>query len=371
MMKFRTIPKDSAPRVLILWADNSSPNLGVRALGCGTEALVRRVWPNAQITFQNYGTRSPHLPFGRLRSLFREQLTGRLGMQKWLAGFDLVIDTRSGDSFSDIYGLRRLTIMTTVAACAARAGIPVLLGPQTIGPFTTVRGRFLGKASLRLAHLIMARDTQSADAAQKLHRRVDVLTTDVVFALEIPTVEKSRDVILNISGLLWNPNPHVDYQQYRRTIARLQERLLADHRKLTLLAHVLDSPNADNDVPAIREFVTLTNSPAEVVIPEDLNEVRHVALSAQVLIGSRMHACLNALSVGTPSIPLAYSRKFEPLFAGFGWDYSVDLRDPTIDPVAAVLSHLQDTGLGMQTAAAVARARQSLILAQEALGELS
>lgn len=371
MTKHSRIPLNSDPQVLILWADNSSPNLGVRALGCGTEALVRRVWPNAQITFQNYGTRSPHLPFGRMRSLVREQVTGRLGMQKWLAGFDLVVDTRSGDSFSDIYGLRRLTIMTTVAACAARAGIPVLLGPQTIGPFTTVRGRLLGKASLRLAHLIMARDTKSAAVAQKLHRSVDVLTTDVVFALDVPTTEKTRDVILNISGLLWNPNPHVDFLHYRRTLTRLQERLMADGRRLTLLAHVLDSPNADNDVPAIKEFTVLTNSSAEVVIPESLEEVRRVASSGQVLIGSRMHACLNALSVGTPSIPLAYSRKFEPLFAGFGWDYSVDLRDPAIDPVAAVLSHLQGAELDIKAAGAVRRARASLSKAQETLEGLS
>lgn len=371
MKQFKKIPHNSAPKVLILWADNSSPNLGVRALGCGTEALVHRVWPHAQVTFQNYGARSAHLPFGRMRSLLREQVTGRLGMQKWLAGFDLVIDTRSGDSFSDIYGLKRLTIMTTVAACVHRAGIPMLLGPQTIGPFTTVRGRLLGKASMRMAHLIMARDGRSADAARKLHRGVDVATTDVVFALEVPATDKSRDIILNISGLLWNPNPHVDFQRYRRTLTELQERLLADGRRLTLLAHVLDSPNADNDVPAIKEFVELTNSAAEVVIPRNLEEVRLVASSGQVLIGSRMHACLNALSVGTPAIPLAYSRKFEPLFAGFGWDYSVDLRDTATDTVAAVLNHLQDSELGLGAAAAGERARQCLAVAQSSLSGLS
>jgi colanic acid/amylovoran biosynthesis protein len=39
-----------------------------------------------------------------------------------------------------------------------------------------------------------------------------------------------------------------------------------------------------------------------------------------------MHACLNALSVGVPALPWAYSRKFKPLLDGLGWTASLDLR---------------------------------------------
>ena len=49
------------------------------------------------------------------------------------------------------------------------------------------------------------------------------------------------------------------------------------------------------------------------------------------MIGSRMHACLNALSVGTPAIPLAYSRKFAPLLGDLGWAHVVDLRTQASD----------------------------------------
>ena len=180
-------------QVLVLWADDSSPNLGVRALGRGTAALVRRVWPDAAITFVNYGHGSPHLPMGRLRSLVREQVTGRRGMQKWLSGFDLVIDTRSGDSFADIYGLKRHSIMTAVAACVRRAGIPLVLGPQTVGPFNSKRGRLLARGSLSSAKVLMVRDAESADASARLGRAVDVQSTDVVFAMEVEEVEPGRD----------------------------------------------------------------------------------------------------------------------------------------------------------------------------------
>ncbi len=358
-------------KVLVLWADDTSQNLGVRALGRGTAALVRRVWPGAEITFVNYGHGSPNLPIGRLRSLVREQATGRLGMQKWLSSFDLVIDTRSGDSFSDIYGMKRHGIMTAVAACVIRSGVPLVLGPQTIGPFNSVRGRMLAKHTLSGGKLIMARDAESAAEAVRLGRTVDVMTTDVVFAIEVPQVEKTRDVVLNISGLLWNSNPHIDFQRYRTTVRRLHDSLLEQGRHISVLAHVLDSDNADNDVPAIRDFMQSSQSPAEVVIPKDLDDVRAAVASGNVVIGSRMHACLNALSVGTPAIPLAYSRKFDPLLQGLGWRHTVDLRDHAIDPVTTVLAHLAAPDLAADVADLVIAAHRSLHHVEQSLRTLN
>lgn len=366
-----SLPAERELQVLVLWADDTSPNLGVRALGRGTEALVRRVWPHAEVTFQNYGHRSSHMPFGRLRSLVREQVSGRHGMQKWLSGFDLVIDTRSGDSFSDIYGLKRHTIMSVVAACVVRAGVPMAFGPQTIGPFNTVRGRLLARGSLRGARLVMARDAESLAEANKLRRSPSVLATDVVFAIDVPSVETTRDVVLNISGLLWNPNPHVDFQRYRNVVNKLHEVLTLQGRGITLLAHVLDSGNIDNDVPAIAEFVDLTGTTAEVCIPNSLAGVRSVVASAKVVIGSRMHACLNALSVGTPAIPLAYSRKFEPLLRGLQWNHTVDLRDTRTDPVEAVLRHLAAPDLAAGVTAVQKKAQESLLLAEQSLRKLT
>lgn len=353
-------------RILVLWADDTSPNLGVRVLGRGTAALAHRVWPDAEIVYQNYGHRTPELPFGRLRSLAKERFTGRLGMQRWLAGFDLAIDTRSGDSFADIYGLRRLAVMSAVADLAGQAGVPVVLGPQTIGPFTTRRGRWLARRSLGRASAIMTRDSDSAEYSAKLGYPVNVLTTDVVFALPEPDIGEVRDVILNISGLLWAPNPHVDSVRYRQTIVRLFDALVAAGRTVTLLAHVLESDNPDSDVSAIREFARDHAPDVEVLIPSGLDEVRSALLGASVVIASRMHACLNALSVGTPAVPLAYSRKFDPLLRGLGWDHTVDLRHDT-DPVAAVLAVLADPSVASNVTEVILRAREILTLAEDAL----
>ncbi len=364
-----TVERWSAMRVLILWADDSSPNLGVRALGRGTAALVHRVWPEADITFQNFGHRAPEVPFGRIRSLVKERVTGRLGMQRWFGTYDLVIDTRSGDSFSDAYGLHRHTVMSVVGEFARQAGVPVVLGPQTIGPFATVRGRFLAKRALRGATLTMARDEDSARCAEELGFAPDVHTTDVVFALPTVTVPRTRDIILGISGLLWNENPHVDSGHYREVVSTLYRRLNEKGHEVALLAHVLDSPTPDNDIPAIREFAAVEAPNAEIIVPTGLDDVRAALASAHIVVASRMHACLNALSVGTPAVPLAYSRKFAPLLDGIGWNHTVDLR--TDSPVDRVLDELDDPRLHDSVTVTLERAHRSLAHADSALRGLT
>ena len=140
---------ESDVRVLVLWADERSPNLGVRALARGSRELITGAWPGAEVEFADFTSRPAQVPWGRVRSLVRERVTGRLGMKQWLERFDLVWDTRSGDSLSDLYGAHRHSVMSAVHEFAVQAGRPVVMAPQTIGPFRSARGRALARRSLR------------------------------------------------------------------------------------------------------------------------------------------------------------------------------------------------------------------------------
>ena len=356
-------------RALVTWAADQSSNLGVRALAEGAGAVLTRVWPEIEVEYQNFGRGPSPLPLTTSRSLLRERVTGAAGMRDWLAGFDLVYDTRAGDSFTDSYGMRRLRTMTALAEFASQAGTPVVLGPQTLGPFDTRAGRLAARLSLRRAALVMARDSASARFAAGLGRPVDLLTTDVVFALPTPDVPRSRDVLLNVPGLLWQESPHVDAAAYRRTVASVYRGLTDAGRRVDLVAHVLRSPVADNDVPAIEEFAATVAPEAEVLVPTDLQDVRRMVASAELVVGSRMHACLNALSVGTPAIPLAYSRKFAPLLDDLGWGHTIDLRTHE-DPAAAALAAARHEGLRDEAVQVRDRAHRLLAPAYEALAGL-
>src|SRR5699024_8479421 len=108
----------------------------------------------------------------------------------------------------------------------------------------------------------------------------------------------------------------------------------------------------------------------EVVVPADLDSVRETIAGARLLIGSRMHACLNALSVGTPAIPLAYSRKFAPLLDSVGWTTGFDLRtdDPATLPRQIMAAAAEVTP--EQARAASAAGRKSLDALQTRVGAM-
>ena len=264
-------------RVLVLWADERSPNLGVRALARGSRDLIHSVWPDAEVEYADFTSRPPQVPWGRVRSLAKERVLGRLGMKRWLEGFDLVWDTRSGDSFSDIYGAHRHSVMSAVHEFAAQAHRPVVMAPQTIGPFTSVSGRMLGRRSLHRSALVFARDPVSAAAAAALGRPVDAVTSDLAFAIAPPEpADRRRDVILNVSGLLWQDNPHLDARAYREAVTAIIRMLLTDSRSVALLPHVLDSHDRDNDAPAVDALMAEFGSDLEALTPRGLDDARAI-----------------------------------------------------------------------------------------------
>lgn len=310
-------------RGVILWAKQDTANLGVAALAAGTHALASSVWPDGDFATQYYSDGPAPRTIASPKLLLRDSIVGGVGLREWISGYSIALDTRMGDSFADIYGNHRLTALAAMGEFVRRNEVPLALTPQTIGPFRTRRGRILGALSARRADLVLCRDPVSAEVASDLGACNVVLTTDVVFALEVPEAIGSHDVLLNVSGLLWNSDSHGPSAQYRQTVSDLVQRLRTDGRQVTLLAHVLDSPELDNDVPVVRELGTQWGLP--VAVPSSLAEVRGLIRGANLVIGSRMHACLNSLSVGTPAVALAYSRKFSPLLAAVGWEAVVGL----------------------------------------------
>lgn len=356
-------------RVLVLWADECSSNLGVRALAAGTAALVEEASPDANVLFQSFGPGCAPVSFGT-KTAVASLVSPSSGLRRWLAEFDLIIDTRAGDSFTDIYGYRRFLTMDRMLDLAYRQHVPIIMAPQTIGPFTGRLGLSLARRSLKRANISIARDSASSGFASAIGSPVDLLATDVVFALPQPDSSGSQgDVILNVSGLLWRSGPHVDWRLYRSTIRSLYDRLVADGRSVVLLPHVLASDSPDQDVGAIEEFVATLPQAANVATPTTLEEVRQIMRDANLVIGSRMHACLNAISVGTPAIPIAYSRKFAPLLNDLGWKWTVDLRSSS-EPVKEVLEIANHSDLSSTVDEVREQAQMALVGVKDAIASV-
>lgn len=328
-----------AQRVLVLWADGESPNLGVRVLGAGASAISMKVWgESTQISLQDFAGAQTGIPMGA-KALLRE-LTGHShGIRDFIQKHDVVLDTGAGDSFTDIYGFKRMLTIFAVQRLALRMGLPVIMLPQTIGPFETRLGRFLAKLQLRKVSLVMSRDPKSSSVAAKLGRQPELTSSDLVFALPAMMKTKTYDVLLNISGLLWHPNSHVESSSYRDAVGKLVSALMERGREVTLFAHVVNGGANDDDVTALREFSSLNPGSVGVLIPQSLEDARSAIAASNLVIGARMHACLNALSLDVPAVAWAYSRKFEPLLSSLGWSGFVDLKSND-DPAHATIQLL-------------------------------
>jgi polysaccharide pyruvyl transferase WcaK-like protein len=70
------------------------------------------------------------------------------------------------------------------------------------------------------------------------------------------------------------------------------------------------------------------------------NEIKGIIGTCDFFIGSRMHACIAALSQCIPAIGLAYSKKFFGVFQSIGvGEFSIDMRQKSLEEIIdAVIS---------------------------------
>jgi len=257
---------------------------------------------------------------------------------------DLVIDIGGGDSFADIYGRRRLWQMFLMKFLVHLAGRPLVLGPQTMGPFRKRSSLALARATLRRCALVATRDDLSTRYLREIGYTGEIVEASDV-ALRLPYIAPQPRsagarprVGLNVSGLLMHGGYtrnnmfglSLDYPDLmRRLIARFLEH--PDGCELHLVGHVIGWPPADGTRDRIEDDHAANQRlaqefPGVVVAPPfaSPSDAKSYIAGLDFFAGARMHACIAAFSTGVPVVPLAYSRKFAGLFGSLGYDATVD-----------------------------------------------
>lgn len=265
---------------------------------------------------------------------------------------DALLDISGGDSFTDLYGPARLAAVSAPKHAAIRAETPLVLLPQTYGPFATARGRRSAERIIRSATIAMARDPWSHEQlvslagpdADRTRLRQGV---DVAFALQprrpadevAAQVEGCTDEVtagVNVSGLLVEPGAAERFGlagDHVATMTDLVRRLIGAGARVVFVPHVhAPGGGGESDVIAIqriREGLSASERSGTVVVPPDLGpaEVKWCIAQLDWFVGSRMHATIAALSSGTPAAAYAYSDKTSGVFATCGMsDHVVDAR---------------------------------------------
>lgn len=269
---------------------------------------------------------SPHWAYENLRCSvsFYRMVLGRYFYDR-KPDCDIAFDFTQGDSFSDIYGDSRFKEVTALKEDFVSRGIPLVLGPQTIGPFKKKANRERAGRVIEACRAVYVRDRLSGKYVKKISAASPILTMDAAFFLPYEKKEfpaGRRRIGLNVSGLLWYGGYTRDNQfglslDYRRYIEGLLEALCADEgMEVHLISHATSERKnfPDNDWAAAEELHSRFSKTVLVPKFSTPNEAKAYISGMDLFIGSRMHATIAAISTEVPVIPVSYSRKFEGLF---------------------------------------------------------
>lgn len=338
---------DLSPEATIglLWHSFSSDNLGVGALSESQIALCEQAANKlgVKVRFIVFGTQGgrSYFPPGRMVTQgshisMKEMVLMRSPFFKELKQCDFVLDIGEGDSFADIYGARRfrLQIASKIAVLLARR--PLVLSPQTIGPFNGRWARWLACQIMKRCRAVFARDGLSRDYLNSIAVGVRALEAiDVAFKLPYEKPARNDDarirVGLNVSGLLFSGGYEgsnqfgltIDYPALVRSLLKAWAEM--PDVEIWLIPHVLaDRVPRDDDRVAIKALQT--EFPTAKVAPQfaSPSAAKSFISSLDFVTGARMHACIAAFSSGVPVVPLAYSRKFKGLFDSLGYRWLAD-----------------------------------------------
>ncbi len=281
---------------------------------------------------------------------FRAMLSKRIPWVAALEDMAFAGDVRGGDSFSDIYGLKRFLIATLPVASVIWVKGSIVLFPQTYGPYKSWISRVIARWIIRRASVVIARDKESQAVAQALARpdQKVLLTPDVAFALHADRMEQAEldgrlgslppgAIGLNVNGLMYNggytrKNMFGLKLDYVRFLRELVPALLARHPGPLIFVPHTYAPagdvESDNEACVrLRESLPeeLRTRVHIVTGDYDCHQLKGIIGRCEFFIGSRMHSCIAALSQGVPCVGVAYSMKFRGVFE------SVGQRDAVVD----------------------------------------
>jgi polysaccharide pyruvyl transferase WcaK-like protein len=253
---------------------------------------------------------------------------------------ELFAAVSGGDSFSDMYGLGRFFYVSLPQILVLLLGKRLILLPQTYGPFDSRLAKFIARKIVSHAERAFCRDRHSLaqlmnGTGNSTARWEQAFCYDMAFGIDsdpphrlrvaglsLPLERDASLIGLNVSGLLYRedharPSAFGLHSNYRALIPSIIELLLASEDTTVLLVpHVFGTETGgESDAHACEEvFAALKNQyPGRLGILRGSygpTEIRYTIGRCGFFIGSRMHACIAALSQGIPAVAIAYSDKF-------------------------------------------------------------
>ncbi|HEY2822490.1 MAG TPA: polysaccharide pyruvyl transferase family protein [Candidatus Acidoferrum sp.] len=285
----------------------------------------------------------------------RERIIAKNSTLKFISETDVFGSIAGGDSFADIYGLSRLFYVGLPQILIILLGKKLVLFPQTFGPFKGSFARRIARYIISHSESVYLRDKKSIDDARKLLPASQ--TSKVKFCFDVGFLLKpepkqnydsswiaaakaqSRPLVgINVSGLLYSggytgKNEFGLKADYRLLVEKMIEFFIREKSaSVALVSHVQSEKNSagpgEGDDTVCREIFNSLESkyPGQIFFAgADFAsaQVKHVIAQCDFFTGSRMHACIAALSQAVPAVAISYSDKFVGVLETIGMTEAV------------------------------------------------
>lgn len=231
----------------------------------------------------------------------------------------LVLDA-SGFSYGDQWGGRAVRVLAgEILRLAARQKGYILL-PQAFGPFTNAADRRALRKALPKALLVCPRDAVSASAIGELAASDNIcqfgdFTNLVAAKLPAETLQGLQPFALVIPNSAMMSERNTD-NRWRQQYLPFLHTAIASIEASGLIPILL---NHEGQVDlAICQQLQQQYPALQLLNPQHPLQVKGWIASAELVISSRFHGCVSALSSGVPCIGTSWSHKYEMLFAEYG-----------------------------------------------------
>lgn len=255
------------------------------------------------------------LPFTRFGKIIRNL--------RWVAAIN------GGDGFSDIYSTDTFFSRLHETNIAMKRNIPVIILPQTIGPFKEESNRVIANRILQYATRIYVRDDKFIKELNSMGLKYE-MTKDLSAYMKPQSFDidiKPNAVGLNVSGLTYSNTFRTlsgQFDSYPYLVNAIIRYFQTLNVPIYLIPHSYNYNNpevSNDDLVAIRDlYAKLENNANVYVVDRDMisPQVKYVISRMSFFIGTRMHANFAAIYTKVPLFGLAYSYKFQGAFEASG-----------------------------------------------------
>ncbi|MBD2038533.1 polysaccharide pyruvyl transferase family protein [Leptolyngbya sp. FACHB-321] len=276
-----------------------------------------------------------------------KSLISSLGITTY-SKINAVLDA-SGFAYSDQWGAKKSAVMADLAKRMSKQGKKVILLPQAFGPFDEpeVKSNFL--QVLENSHLIFARDPISYKCLVDLggsssHIKMAPDFTNLVKGRVPDYFERDKKracIIPNVRMIDKNSANVAD--SYLQFLEICTELLVEAELNPFILVH--DFADEELALQLQEKF----GGSLEVIIEQNPLNLKGILGNCYVVVSSRFHGLISALSQGVPCLATGWSHKYRMLFEDYASPeclvYSLDSREEIESKLKLIIEEPSRSGL--------------------------